>query len=188
MKIAREACPDKQLSLFEKDRRIGSIGSARYHTGQVVEQVAANVLDAKMLVTSTEFDICPDLQLRACGSYVESKASGCNNQVILYEQRCKKYDQFIADGHQLYYFVLKHTLRFADISWLSQLRRELERCAEFCFLVPADAVHRVVYDKPVRVVNGAHSNDLYHLGWTVSVSELKPYAEYIEFDLFSFLE
>ena len=157
-----------QGTLFDNERKIENLGQARYLIGEYFEEWLEEITDGTRLQTTASADICPDLLLPN-GYYAESKGSGCNNQIILYKERCERYDKFIAEGNKVVYVAFNHDVRAAEMKWMSDLRKLRERCKAIVF-IDARRLHKYLYQTPTRVVNGSHENEKYHEGWTVGIS------------------
>jgi len=172
MKISGKRRNEIQRHFIQPDRKIDTLGRARTFVGDIVEDFAAEMLNADRLKTDSTVDICPDLQ-RGPKDFLEVKASGSSNQIILYVERCDRYDDFMSEGNTLSYWVYCHSLKLQSVKWESDLRNELLRRFTKSIEVPMKSVHDYVKDREPRIVNGAAGNPKYKMGWTVSTNVLK---------------
>ena len=160
----------KQLALFDKG--IGSLGSVRYLVGEFFEVLAQKLFGGERLKTNPQCDICPDIKFSET-QFAEVKGCGLNHNVIMYYERCRKYDRFINQfKNQVYYILFHHKSKPSQFEWrsdLEQLKEKLEK------IIIADALelHRHCYQQPIRVVNGSHSNTKYHKGWTIGLGAIE---------------
>ena len=175
----RVSKPNPQRMLFKESEiprrpiKIKSLGAARHHIGMYVEEMIATTLGAERLPTKAGY-ICPDMRIRLPDRsfcYIESKSSGRNNRIILYEDRCQKYDVFCQEN-MLLYAVLNHSIPLSILKFNTDLPHLMDIHFRGLHLFPLSHVHRVAYAKEKRVVNKSHKNPRYHEGWTIQLSEL----------------
>jgi len=159
----------QQLRLWGDD--IPSLGLKRYIIGDYVEQLLAGYFKAERLKTDSKADICPDLRLPT-GDYAEVKSCGRSNQIILYEGRVAKYEQFTNEGNRLYYIVFCHDLETDNLTKTEDLPL-LEQHLKHVLVAPSREVHKLVEDKPLKVMQRKLVDTPYHKGWSLGSNELK---------------
>ena len=92
-----------------------SLGNKRRYVGKYYEQLGAILTGSDQLSTDSLKHVCPDLKFGP-QHYFEVKASGLNNQLIMYEERLKKYNNWLdSTGNSLFYLIFNHNLSMSDV-------------------------------------------------------------------------
>lgn len=152
------------------DMPINSLGRLRYMIGYYFEMLAVQLTSCTHTPSCNKRKVNPDLKL-SDQVHFEVKGSGKNNQLILYKSRKEKYDDWCElHDKELYYILFKHQLRGSEIETYSDLFK-LSKATTKVYLVNYEVAHSFVDGVNHRIVNGSHSNDDYHLGWTITLSK-----------------
>jgi hypothetical protein len=171
MKVSQRRRREVAPALFDYDRPVESLGSARGIVGDFFDMLTASASGAERLRTDASCDYCPDLRLNPT-TYYECKSVGNTGQVIIYKARLEKDARFLrATQFRLVYWIWRHRYAVAQAKSEAELRKGLADNILSVTIVRRPAIVAALKDKPVRVVNGAKGGD-YHDGWCLAVSDL----------------
>lgn len=127
-----------QPNLFDvlPDKEYETAGSSRTHTGAIVEEVLASILDLTPIQNSGEYDIVYDAH--GHGTYVEAKSVNWRSAIPLYEWRRKK-DRH--SGVPLVYAVGLHRLH--GCAGIRETYSELSRTLDTVLVLPFHVLDRL---------------------------------------------
>lgn len=170
-------------------------GQARYEVGTYIEELTCRLFGGQKHRTDSRSDYCPDISIRAgdpeghsgnhgqcpgpSGSglrlYLECKAVGRSNQIIIYQGRVEK-DRLFASTHDLWYVVWHHQSP-TNFESVEELRSSIRKTLQAVYLIPFNDIHTICSQSPVIKLNskyyGSPDNPLYGSGYRFSISLLR---------------
>lgn len=106
--------------------------------------------------------------------YVECKAVGRSNQAFVYAGRLEKDRRFVALGHDLSYFIVRHDVDTLKASTVQQLESMVASQIMAMYHVPFAAIDQTCSTLPEEKLNskyGRHGNDrCYGSGFRMTLS------------------
>lgn len=187
---ARPKTIDGQQYFWNADRAVGGMAETRNLSGEFFEVASAAMVGGTRLRTCGTSDVCPDVRVSP-GLYVESKGSGRNGAVIVYEHRKAKDESWTRQHRaRLLYAVWNHAARVEGVAWVSELYDRLVANLRDVILIPSSDLYAHCIDGTSRVLNtkgpyngrgNGYGGPDYKTGWTVRTSRLRARCDWTGF-------
>ncbi len=169
--------------LFPKDFKFKSFAETRNVVGDFFEDLTASLTGSRRCKTDGTKDYCPDIHHEG-NTFFECKSVGKNGTVIVYRDRLEKDLKFVADGHNLYYFMWKHSVKCKQVGGFVELCESLKLSLSKIVVLDVQSLSVVAKEKECRVLNKSYdqrNNPLgygnrskgYGVGWCISLSRLE---------------
>lgn len=141
--------------------------------GDFFEEASAVLFKGKRFQTDSSCEYCPDAIAKDGATFIESKASGRSNRIILYKSRIECERKW-AENHEagIVYCVWRHRLWCQKVGTKIEVLEELAKTAHEVLVIPMSVLHLELGKVPPRQINkyGRKSADKgYLMGWRFPV-------------------
>lgn len=163
--------PDRrrlQPRLFDLPLR--SVGASRVVVGDFYEELTAAVFGGVRHRCTTASKYCPDVSIEE-HLYLECKAIGKTDKMLVYANRLQKDFEFSTRYH-LFYVVWRHTVRAARYHTHEDLRAALLQGTLWCAVLPFDEVWRLCHTVKETKLNNKPN---YKTGYQIPLRDVRPW-------------
>lgn len=140
--------------------------------GDFFEEATAVLSRGRRFVTDSGCEYCPDVSVNGHRLFVESKASGRGNRIILYSSRLKREDEWAVNNRAtIEYYIWRHKFYSRLYDTDEAARAGLAASTYEVVIVPMAILHKLAKESPAKPIN-RKGPEGYVYGWQLPVRNL----------------
>jgi hypothetical protein len=171
-RLPRRRSPLKQLVLL-LDVQQARPDHWTNRIGDFFEEATAKLVRGHRFDTDSSCEYCPDVSTGG-SVFMESKASGRGNRVIVYRDRIKRELDWCRENRAtIYYYIWRHSVWTKTVSTERDLHIALAKSTREVVVVDLSVLFNIASELPVKCINNRHP--LWSHGWQIKVEHILAY-------------